>query len=236
MGAVLDQMLVMQGSDDWLLSQVMERYLGTGELPVVSASVGSLAGLEAVASGTAHVAGCHVANEQVRKVACRDRECYLLNLFDRHQGLIHDPEAHPGITGLESVVERKMRFAIRQPLSGTHRLVVRLFEERGLSMDGLEQVGPFSEHVALAMAIRMGRADAGVGIRVAAEQCGLGFIPLHTEAYKLAIPPEFFSSPRIAHFTEFMLEEIRTEASKEVPGYAFDNLGVIETIRAPGGA
>lgn len=235
-GAVLDHMVVMQGSDDWLLGRVLASYLVSGDLPVVSANVGSMAGLSAVASGKAHLAGCHVENDQVRRVACKDSDCTLINLFERHQGLIYDRDRHPDVKGLGSVVEKRLRFADRQPLSGTYRLVGKLFEERGLSMEGLERVGPFSEHMSLALAIRTGKADAGVGIKVAAEQCGLGFIPLHTEPYKLAIPPAFLSSKRMQGFIDFVLERIRSESREGVGGYTFANLGVLEMIRTPSGA
>jgi excisionase family DNA binding protein len=230
MTAVLEQMVVIQGSDDWLLGRVIERDLAAGPMPVVSANVGSMAGLRAIADGKAHLAGCHVDNDSVRRTACRDRGCYLLNLFERHQGLIHDPLRHPGLKGLGDVVTGRLRFAERQPLSGTFRLVERLLDEQGLSLEGLDRVGPFSEHMSLALAIRTGQADAGVGIRVAADQCGLGFIPLHTESYKLAIPAGFFSSPGIARFMEVVLAGIEAESRHGVPGYGFANLGRIETV------
>lgn len=235
MGAMLEQMVVMQGSDDWLLSRVVERYMERADAPIVSASVGSVAGLGAISGGQAHVAGCHVGNDQVRDVACRQTDCYLVNLFERHQGLIYNPRRHPDVTGLQSVVERKLRFAERQPLSGTFRLVCGLFEDRGLPYGQFPTVGPFSEHVGIALAIHQGRADAGVGIRVAAEMFGLGFIPLTTEAYKLAIPSCYFAQRTMAGFLDAVLDGIRAEAGRgEVKGYEFGSLGVLETINASG--
>jgi len=220
----------MQGSDDWLLSRVVEGYMGSEDRTVVSANVGSVAGLRAVAGGKAHLAGCHVDNRKVRDVACRDRGCHLVGLFERHQGIIYDAERHPGVRGLETIVERSMRFAERQPLSGTHRLVTSLFEERDLDITALPRVGPFSEHLGVALAVRTGQADAGVGIRVAAERCGLDFLPLTTERYKLAIPHRYFSQPRITGFLDHVLGAIRDEARKDPAGYDFDSTGRIETI------
>ncbi len=232
MGAVLDEMVVMQGSDDWLLSRIIERFHAVQDAPVVSASVGSLAGLSAVSTGKAHVAGCHVGNDKVREVACRQDGCYLVNLFDRHQGLMFDPQRHPEVKGLESVIHGKLRFAERQPLSGTYRLVCSLFEQGGLSLDGVPKVGPFFEHMGVALAINQGRADAGVGIKVAADMFGLGFVPLTTETYKLAIPPAFLASRRMSVFLDFVLTEVRAESRGGVSGYEFSDLGVMETMQA----
>ena len=97
-------------------------------------------------------------------------------------------------------------------------------------------MGPFSRHLSLALAIRTGQADAGVGIRVAADQCGLGFIPLHTEPYKLAIPPAFWGSRKMMRFLDFILERLKREARGGVGGYGFEKLGVIETVQAPASA
>ncbi|MBT3219896.1 MAG: helix-turn-helix domain-containing protein [Proteobacteria bacterium] len=231
MGALLKEMVVLQGSDDWLLSKVVERFHAKEGLSVVSANVGSMGGLSAIASGQAHLAGCHVANTSVRKAACRQQDCYLVNLFERHQGLIFDGNKR-NITELQTVVDKNLRFAIRQPASGTYGLVKAMFEGRGLSMERLPQVGPFNEHLGVAMAIRKGRADAGVAIRVAAEMVGLQFLPLQTESYKLAIPSHFLSQNTMTRFLDFILEEIRRESKSGLSGYEFNNLGSLETIRA----
>ena len=99
-------------------------------------------------------------------------------------------------------------------------------------MERLPQVGPFNEHLGVAMAIRKGRADAGVAIRVAAEMVGLQFLPLQTESYKLAIPSHFLSQNTMTRFLDFILEEIRRESKSGLSGYEFNNLGSLETIRA----
>jgi excisionase family DNA binding protein len=225
MGALLDEMVVVQGSDDYLFSRATGRYLERQSVPVVSARVGSLAGLSAVGAGKAHLAGCHVDNAQVReRLACREG-CYLIHLYSREQGLLFDAERHPGIRDLEEVGRRGLRFADRQELSGTYRLVERLLDGRDLI-----RVGPYASHLELALAIRMGEADAGVGIRVAAEMTGLAFAPLHTEPFKLAVPVAFAAHPGMAGFLDFILAELNDHANRGVAGYGFDDLGKMETL------
>jgi excisionase family DNA binding protein len=237
MGALLDDVLIIQGSDDWLFSRTFERYQAHSNVPVVSASVGSLAGISAVTSGKAHMAGCHVDNSEVEKLSVGGNGCYLVNLFSRDQGLMFDAARHPELVvspdaALPGVHKGRLRFAERQPLAGTYRLGLKLFEQAGVKYDSLSRVGPFTSHLELALAIRNGEADAGLGAQHAALQCGLDFVPLHKEPFKLVVPADFASQPQIIRFLDFVLAELRTNAEHGVPGYGFDDTGRMETIGA----
>ncbi|MBW1810217.1 MAG: helix-turn-helix transcriptional regulator [Deltaproteobacteria bacterium] len=230
MGAVLNDMLVIQGSDDWLFSKVAARFQTKYGVPVASANVGSLAGLAAIGAGKAHLAGCHVENEQVEKLAGDRWGCYLFNLLQRSQGIIFDRNRQPDISGLAVLATKGYRFAERQPLSGTYRLVERLLSEARIEPDKLNRAGTYSSHLELALAIRTGQADAGIGIQIAADLCGLNFLPLASEPYKLAIPLPFSSHPQIARFLEFITAELKTFAKKGVSGYGFEGLGLMEAV------
>ena len=229
MGALLDDVLVMQGSDDWLFSRIAGRYQAHSEVAVVSASVGSLAGLAAVADGKAHLAGCHVDNSEIEKLS-GGAGLYLVHLFSRVQGLIFDSQRIPEVKAITDVATRSLRFATRQPLSGTHRLSVKLLEQAGLLVDSLETVGPFSSHQDLALAIRNGEADVGMGTCFAAHQVGLACLPLHTEPFKLVVPTAFASQPQVARFLDFILAELRKAAVAGLPGYDFGDSGRLETV------
>jgi len=230
MGAVLDDLLVIQGSDDWLFSKIAGRFLADGNVAVVSATVGSLAGLSALVSGKAHIAGCHVDNEQIVRMTVGSSGCLLVNLFSREQGLIFDRNRHPEVVGLRSVVDLGLKFGQRQALSGTYRLVERLFSEAGVPLESVTVVGPYSSHLDLSIAIRNREADSGVGTRLAAEQAGLDFVTLHTEPFKLVVPTVFSSHPQIVSFLDFVLSELKAASAQGVSGYAFDDLGRMETV------
>jgi putative molybdopterin biosynthesis protein len=234
MGAVLDEMMIVQGSDDWLFTRAAEQYQTCRGVPVVASRIGSLAGLAALGAGKAHLAGCHVENKQVEKLAGTSQGCYLVTLFSRRQGLIFDRARHPGIAGLESLAGKALRFAERQALSGTYHLVGRLLAQAGIPADGFTRVGPFPSHLELALAIRTGQADIGVGTQLAAELCDLDFAALHTEVFKLAVPVAFASHPRMAGFLEFVLDELQKEALRGASGYQFEGLGRLETVGCAG--
>lgn len=229
MGAMLDEMLIHQGSDDWLIAQVEDRYRVVSEVPVVSARVGSLSGLRALGSGAAHLATYHVGNEHVRELAAGEQGCYMIHLFTRQMGLMFDRLRNPGIDGLQSVADQGLTLALRQPGSGTHRLVNDLLSEQGLEPDGIAGVGAHTSHLEVALAVRSGGTDAGVGIRIAAELCGLDFLPLRSEPFKLAVPVEFASHPQVSRFLDFLLEDLRRADAAGAAGYGFLDLGKMET-------
>jgi putative molybdopterin biosynthesis protein len=230
MGALLDEMLVIQGSDDWLFGHVAESYREREDVPVVSASIGSLAGLAAVAGGRAHMAGCHVPNSRV-SAAGQNKGWYLLSLCERRQGLIFDGQRFPDMAaGMASLDGSMLRFAQRQPLSGTQALVGRCLNESGIDASRLRLVGPFASHLELALAIRRGEADVGMGTHHAAQQCGLDFVELADETYKLAVPLGYAGHPAVARFLEFLLDQLPRTAAHGSTGYSFRSTGKLETL------
>jgi excisionase family DNA binding protein len=230
MGALLDEMVILQGSDDWLLSRVLDRFHDRGEAAVPTATIGSVGGLAAVAAGRAHLASCHVDLDAVRKHL---REAaFLVDLFTREQGLIYDRSRTGRLDGLRAVARKRLRFAERQESSGTWRLVRRLLSEAGADADWTP-VGPFTSHLEVALAITKGSADAGVGARIAAETVGLDFVPLATEPFELLMPAAFASHPRLASFLEFVLDEVGREAKQRPAGYSFARTGHMRPLAAP---
>jgi excisionase family DNA binding protein len=222
MQALLDEMLVLQGSDDWLLSRVVDRFQQRSGSAIPSAAVGSVAGLSAVAASHAHLATCHISHAEVRQHA--RFPIFLLGLFGREQGIVLGPTAPSRIEDLRSLCRRPVRFAERQANSGTARLVERLVAEQGTA-PAWTRVGPFSSHLEVAIAVRDGRADAGVAIRVAAHVAGLKFVPLMCEEFELAIPANIMSHDRVGAFVQYLQAELSAEARNEHPGYTFETLG-----------
>lgn len=231
MQALLDTVVVLQGSDDWLLSRLVERYQERSGTPVPTASVGSLAGLSALGEGRAHLAGCHVEPQVARHEA--GTPVYLLGLFEREQGIIVDRRRTPRVEGLAGLARRALRFAVRQERSGTHRLVSSL-----LAAESVEPrwtpVGPYHSHLEVALAVRGGDADAGFGSRIAAHLAGLDFLPVAREEFDLAIPAHLLSHPKLAGFLEFCVDELGARRRHPDPGYSFEQLGRLQPLtRSP---
>lgn len=226
LGALLDQVVLVEGSDDWLLARVIGRFRASSGGSIATAAIGSLAGVAALAAGNAHVACCHVDPSLVRETI--RAPAYLFGLFAREQGILVDGR-RTGVKGLEALCAADVRVALRQPQSGTFQLVRRLLAERGLE-PRWTAVGPFSSHLEVALDVRSGAADVGVGIRVVAQLAGLDFIPLARELFYLVIPAAFMPHERMTEFLSFLVDELSAEARRDHPGYSFEALGRVQPL------
>lgn len=227
MSTLLDRVLVVQGSDDWLLSHVIQAFQARTGAAVPVGAIGSLGGLSALETGVAHVAGCHVASGTVREHA--RTPLYVLGLFEREQGLMFD-RSRPIPHDLAAACATASRFAARQDRSGTARLVESLLGQQGLE-PAWTPVGPYWSHADVALAIRAGEADVGVGTAIAARMAGLEFVPLATEEFDLVLPAEFLSHRRMNEFLDFVLDELGRRAAGGCAGYTFGPLRRLRTIR-----
>ena len=97
---------------------------------------------------------------------------------------------------LRDVVERKLRFVNRQRGSGTRLLIDRMLAEAQIEPSELEGFGNEEfTHPAVAATVASGGADAGFGLRAAAAEYGLAFVPLVRERYFLAVRAKDASKP-----------------------------------------
>ncbi len=227
MSTLLDRVLILQGSDDWLLTHVIDDFQQRTGAAVPVGTVGSLGGLSALEAGSAHAAGCHVATSVVREHT--HAPLYLFGLCEREQGLMLDP-TRVAFRDLGGAARAGVRFAARQEGSGTERLVESLLRAQGLE-PAWTAVGPYWSHADVALAIRGGDADVGVGTAVAARLAGLDFVPLASEEFDLVIPAEFLAHRRMSEFLDFAIADLGRRAAQGCPGYSFGPLGRLRTVQ-----
>ena len=155
--------------------------------------MGSLDGLLALLHGEAGLAGAHILDEEtgeynlpiLRRLFPGGQVC-AVTLAEREQGLIVASGNPRGIRSLADLVRADLRFINRQPGSGTRTLLEHRLRLLGLSPALLgrhDQVA--ATHMAVATVVAQGRADAGLGLRAAAQALGLDFLPIATERYDL---------------------------------------------------
>lgn len=218
LGALLDQVLITSGSDDPLFARLVQGAQATLGLALPTSSGGSLAGLAALTAQRAHLATFHLDANEARPALAAVRPAWTLTLFGRRQGLIYDrrrtPQLARGISHL-----RGLRLARRQPLAGTQRLLERLLVAARLSGADLLDGGRHDTHLELALAVRRGEADAGLGIELAAARCGLAFTPLVEEHWQLAIPGRWMVHRSVERLIGWFLDELRRLAASPPIGY-----------------
>lgn len=201
---------------------------------------GSAESLDAYGAGRAQIAGFHVASEAKREpeplLATLDpaRDA-LLRFLTRMQGLIVARGNPRRVRGIGDLAAKRLTIVNRQPGSGTRLLFDRLLARAGAAPAGI--VGYSNEeftHAAVAATIASGRADAGFGIRAAAAQFGLGFVPIVTERYLFACARSAVESPRVVAFRELLASRATRAVVTPLPGYALDGPGRIwRNAKAP---
>jgi len=79
----------------------------------------------------------------------------------------------------------------------------------------------------VAVAVKAGAADAGLGIRAAARALGMDFISIVEERYDLCIPEEYWDSPYIQRLLEVMnMPEFQAEV-RRLGGYDLRDCGKV---------
>lgn len=193
----VDATLVITGSHDNIIDTMANQlHLAKPRVRVSSAHVGSMGGIMAIKRGEAHMAGSHLLDEETGEYNISFIKRFLSNLsLDlitlcyREQGLIV-PKGNPkNIQSFSDMIAGEMIFINRQKGAGTRLLTDNLLKQQ--KIDSAQLHGYDHEeytHMNIAAAVAGGHADAGMGIRAAANALGLDFIPVTEERYDLIIP------------------------------------------------
>ena len=172
--------------------------------------MGSLFALKEFAQRRADLAGFHVPVGH--KVGwerapftrwLKPRTDRLIRFVDREQGLIL-PRGNPAhVRNFRDIARHGLRFVNRQRGSGTRLLIDRQLEDAGIRSAELN--GYASEeftHAAVAATVASGGADAGFGLRAAAADYQLEFVPLVRERYYLAVRAKDLERAAVARLVE----------------------------------
>ena len=228
--------IVAIGSHDLVLDviagQLRQR---TPPVNMVSTHVGSLGGLMALARGEAHLAGCHLLDEETGlynlpyvKHVLPGQHVVLVNLVQRIQGLMVQRGNPKGITGIGDLAREDIVFVNRQWGSGTRALLEQRMLEAGLRP---EQVRGYEQeettHLAVAADVAGGVADVGLGILAAARALELDFLPLAKERYDLAIPQPHYDSALLRPLLEVLADPAFRRTVAEMGGYDVSLTGTV---------
>ena len=193
---------------------------------------GSIESLRALSGNHCEIAGFHFPmGELARQLAPVYRkwldgdEYQLVQVSTRQQGLMFQSSNSQQIKGLNSLTRRSIQFINRQKESGTRVIFDALLDMHGIKPAQIN--GYFDEeftHVAVAAVVASGSVDAGFGIKAVANRFGLGFIPLVSENYVLAINRSLPSSYRKEIRSLLKSDQFRTTVRK-LPGYDVSGSG-----------
>jgi putative molybdopterin biosynthesis protein len=192
---------------------------------------GSLAGLERLARQSALACGLHVVDPETSaynvplvQTKLGQKPVVVLEWARREQGLIVPPGNPLRIEDLADL--QRIRFAARQREAGSHVLLTHLMRQRGLEGEPIAgDVAPVRSETEVALAVREGRADAGLGIFAVAAQFGLDFVRLHRERYDLVVWRRAYFDPPFQSLIAFTRSAAFEERARQSAGYDVTGLG-----------
>lgn len=200
---------------------------------------GSAESLDVYRAGQAELAGFHVIDAHdgadpllARLDVSRDA---LLRFLTREQGVIVARGNPHRVRTLTDLAAKRLSIVNRQPGSGTRLLFDRLLARCGCDPSAIN--GYSNEeftHAAVAATIAAGRADAGFGIRAAAAQFKLAFLPLVTERYLFVCRRRALESATIEAFRALLASPATRAVVTPLPGYALDRPGDVASATFTG--
>jgi len=183
-------------------------------------NVGSTGGIMAIKRGEADIAGVHLLDPYtgmynipyLLKYGLKG-QAVLVRGYIREQGLIVAKGNPKKIEGIEDLLRSDVTFINRNAGSGTRILLdmylKKIAEDRGLSFDDIKRSikgydVEAKSHTAVAIAVLMGKADVGLGIRAVAERYGLDFIPIKPEEYDFVIRKDRLNKDAVKEFIKVL--------------------------------
>jgi molybdate transport repressor ModE-like protein len=186
--------LVVHASHDFAVALLRERLAHAG-VAIDLQSRGSFDALASLLRGDCDIAGFHVADGPLGTLMARrfaeglaGRDIRVRVLAQRAQGIIVARGNPRRLRSVADLARPGVRMVNRQRGSGTRALFEFLLSESGVDRDAI--AGYDTEeitHSAVAALVAGRQADAGFGLEAAATRFDLGFVPVATERYFLAV-------------------------------------------------
>jgi putative molybdopterin biosynthesis protein len=231
-GLLADRMLIA-GSDDPLIYRAIMHVANEVQARALISytSTGTQLGLSLLSRRRADICGIHwgpAEESQQRHPALlrqhpQHHDWVLVRAFLREQGLI----LANGMEGSDpaQLFSREMRWVMRQEGAGSHRFLHEVIARHGLDPAARRTATrAYSERDA-ASAIAMGYADVGIGVRAAATEFGLDFMPIGWEAFDFAMHRGLFFRVLFQKLLDFLRSTECLRLAQKFGGYDFGETG-----------
>lgn len=226
--------IVLAGCDPatGLLSHMVEKISG---VEVVSAGAASKLALQWLVEGKVHIAGSHLEDQKtgefnlpfIRK-QFPGEEFTVVTFARWEEGFVVAPGNPKEIRQAEDLVRRGVRFANREPGSGSRALLDKLLEKAGVDahkVAGYDRVA--FGHLAAAYCVLTGDADACLATRSAAQTFRLDFVPLHSERYDLVMRRRTADLPGVKAFLDVLQRATLRRKLEVLAGYDTTQTGSV---------
>lgn len=187
---------------------------------------GGAAALGLLKRGVVHVAGLHRATEEhpdlnIETVRTKLGKGYrLLRAAAWQAGMA--VKTTERTRSVQTLLRKRLRWALREPGSSARECLDNLSGSRQLPGRVVEG------HTAVAQVVRSGWADAGVCVKLTAEEAGLNFIPVRTELLDFCFPSALARDPRVSALVRLLRSRTHRQLISELPGYDARETGAVE--------
>jgi putative molybdopterin biosynthesis protein len=234
-GGLLSDRLTIAGSDDPLLYRIVLDYAAsTGAYALISYSpTGTQLGLNLLESHRVDVCGIHWgpdSESHIRHPALIKQHAgagnwVLIHAFRREQGLLLAADSPYGEAAIDTLLDQPLRWALRQSGAGAQRFLMEQLGLRNLNTDDLNCTNTALSDREAAASIAMDKADIAPGVRSAATEYGLDFIPFGWESFDLAIPKSIW----FRRLFQELLQRLKSPACRQLAdsltGYDLNRCG-----------
>lgn len=223
-----DDVFRLAGSDDPALHLLLD-HVRSGVTNV--GARGSFWALRQLSRGEADGAAIHlrhrsgVYNAPFALALLDGQDPHLIRLWGREQGFLVPPGNPMGIRTAVDVVD--LRVARREEGAGTRVLLDQLVIEAEVSPSSI--VGPeFHSHLETGLSIAAGIADVALGLRSAAEELALEFVPVVLESYDLILPGA--ALPAAQPLVAALADDTVRSAITDLGGYDLTHTGEVDAL------
>lgn len=226
--------LVLAASHDLLLAAFCEQWAKPEGVVGDVGFRGSIESLTAFARGEADVAGFHAIAPAEQPVAAGVRRLLdprrdvLIRFAEREQGLIVQPRNPRRLKSLSDVARQQVRFVNRQRGSGTRLLIDRILKQAKIAPMAIRgyQTEEYT-HLAVAATVAAGQAEAGFGLKAAADRLGLDFVSLQKETFWLVVRSRRIGSGPVRRLRDGLAGEPLRRAARGLAGYSIRGAGTV---------
>lgn len=192
---------------------------------------GSFGGVERFSAGQVALSGLHIPEADGWNVETLKRrglqDCVLVAWATRVQGLIVAAGAQSGLKALSDVGDR--RIVLRQIGAGARELYDRLTADIDMSEAQILSQ-PARTETDAALAVASGDADVALGLKAAADQYRLGFVPLVEERFDLLIDRRSFFTDPVQRLFAFADGTAFKNKAASLGGYDVAELGSVRWL------
>src|SRR5580700_1979835 len=206
---------------------VLARHVQAAGVELVLAHRNSSQALALLKEGSVHVAGTHLRDEasgesnlpEIGRMFTKNSVA-VISFAVWEEGIVTAPGNPKGIRGIEDLARRDIAMVNREKGAGSRALLDAHLKQLKIepgSVRGYDRIAP--GHLPAAWQVHSGAVDCCIATRAAARAFGLGFIPLVSERYDLAIRRQHLDLPGIVAMLDTLNRSSYRRELESLGGY-----------------